>query len=196
MWKNHKYGEELTKEYLEQLGIVGMAGDGSTILKIHKKTGKLLFLKTKGKNSSGYYIVQMYDPELRNLTPLKERNTSTGCFVLPLHRIVYAWFYGKANAGMVIDHIDGNKANNLFTNLREITPQENLTKGTNKNTKLIKCNLDKPLSYYEERLAEYERLYEEAKLNKDAKEAHKQRANVATYRGKIRYYKKMKEEVE
>jgi hypothetical protein len=196
MWKNHEYSEELTKEYLEQLGIVGMTGDGSTILKIHKKTGKLLFLQTKGRNSSGYLIVQMYDPDLRKLTPLKERNTSTGCFVLPLHRIVYAWFYGKASAGMVIDHIDNNKDNNLFTNLREITPQENLTRDTSKNTKLVKCRLDKPLSYYEEKLAAYERLYEDAKLNKDANEAHKQRANIANCRARIRYYKKMKGEVE
>ena len=196
MWKNHEYSEELTKKYLEQLGIVGMTGDGSTILKIHKKTGKLLFLQTKGRNSSGYLIVQMYDPDLRKLTPLKERNTSTGCFVLPLHRIVYAWFYGKASAGMVIDHIDNNKDNNLFTNLREITPQENLTRDTSKNTKLVKCRLDKPLSYYEEKLAAYERLYEDAKLNKDANEAHKQRANIANCRARIRYYKKMKGEVE
>lgn len=196
MWKNHKYSEELTKEYLEQLGIIGMTGDGNTIIKIHKRTGKLLFLKTKNRNSSGYLIVQMYDPELRNLTPLEERNNATGCFVLPLHRIVYAWFYGKASAGMVIDHIDNNKDNNLFTNLREITPQENLTRGTNKNTKLIKCDLNKPLSYYEEKLAKYVKIYEEAKLNKDAKEAHKQRANIANCRGKIRYYKHIKGEVE
>lgn len=41
------------------------------------------------------------------------------------HRIIWEMFNGKIPEGFVIDHIDGNRANNLLLNLRVCTFQEN-----------------------------------------------------------------------
>ncbi|MHB9029376.1 MAG: HNH endonuclease signature motif containing protein [Candidatus Latescibacterota bacterium] len=41
------------------------------------------------------------------------------------HRIVYIHHYGDIPAGMQINHIDGNRANNHISNLEAVTPQEN-----------------------------------------------------------------------
>ena len=41
------------------------------------------------------------------------------------HRIIYAMKIGKLINGMDIDHIDGNKTNNLVNNLRQVTRSEN-----------------------------------------------------------------------
>ena len=43
-------------------------------------------------------------------------------------RVIYAWFIGYIEAGMVIDHIDNNPYNNRIENLQKLTPEENLEK--------------------------------------------------------------------
>lgn len=48
---------------------------------------------------------------------------------LPVHKLVYETFIGKINKDLVIDHIDGNKINNHYTNLQQITSKENTRKG-------------------------------------------------------------------
>lgn len=42
-----------------------------------------------------------------------------------LHRVIYELVNGPIPKDLVIDHIDGNKTNNLLANLRLVTPQEN-----------------------------------------------------------------------
>lgn len=60
-----------------------------------------------------------------------------------IHDLVYAAFCGSEDKGnKVIDHIDGNKLNNVYTNLRLITKSENsllafYTQRTNKNCKPV-----------------------------------------------------------
>jgi hypothetical protein len=44
------------------------------------------------------------------------------------HRIIYAHVYGDIPEALVIDHIDGNKANNNIDNLQLMTQQENCKK--------------------------------------------------------------------
>lgn len=42
-----------------------------------------------------------------------------------IHRLVYEAFAGKIKSGLQIDHIDGNKHNNVISNLRQVTHSEN-----------------------------------------------------------------------
>ena len=45
---------------------------------------------------------------------------------LKVHQLVYDAFIGEVPEGMVIDHIDRNKANNHFNNLRAVSHLENI----------------------------------------------------------------------
>lgn len=58
------------------------------------------------KNSKGYYCVTIKNKEYRT------------------HRVV-CQLHGLQINGMEIDHIDGNKSNNLITNLRVVSSKEN-----------------------------------------------------------------------
>lgn len=46
-----------------------------------------------------------------------------------IHRAVAHSFIGQQQAGMVVDHIDGSRDNNHFTNLQYLTHAENVRKG-------------------------------------------------------------------
>ena len=66
---------------------------------------------------------------------------SRGCFKVRLfkkdylvHRIIYLLFNGKLDASKVIDHVDGNPANNRIENLREVSHSKNsLNRKNNQN---------------------------------------------------------------
>ncbi len=52
------------------------------------------------------------------------------------HRIIWEMFNGKIPEGLVIDHIDSNRANNLIENLRLCTFQQNhFNRGKQSNNK-------------------------------------------------------------
>lgn len=71
-----------------------------------------------------------------------------------VHRLVYESFFGKLKPGYEVNHIDGNKKNNMLYNLEAVTRKQNqqhasivlkrwfgphsATKVTNKTLKLIK----------------------------------------------------------
>lgn len=181
------YASTLTKDYLEYLGITEVSEDGTKIMKGEQEL--------KQHYDGHYKLVNLYDPAIRKMTPVKLRTNSTGQFSLGVHRIVYCWFNRIIPTGMVCDHVNNNKLDNRLDNLQLLTPKANVTKEKIESTKEIPCKLDRPRSYYEDKLTAYEVIYEEAKANKDADKAHKLRSVLAQTRARLRYYDNHTKEV-
>lgn len=98
-----------------------------------------------------------------------------------------------------MDHIN-NKHTDIedyhISNLQLLTPAENIAKERGESDKQIKCKLNKPLSFYEDKLKKYTTLYEEAKKAHNAELVHKLRSSVAGTKARIRYYLAHLEEAE
>lgn len=65
---------------------------------------------------------KILSPEIRN----GYKRVSIGGSRYSVHCLVYEAFVGEIPEGCVIDHIDGNRANNNISNLRFITQSENM----------------------------------------------------------------------
>lgn len=176
------YASELTREYLESLGITGVSPDGKYIYKGDKELHQY-----KSKND-GYLRVLLYDPKRRQEIPVELRNNSTGQLSCGVHRIVYTWFNGKSEAGMVIDHINNDKADNRIENLRQITARENVMKCRKESTRELQCSLKKPRAFYEHKLKNFELDYEAAKEEGEPKRCHLLRTQIAHYKARLRYW--------
>lgn len=72
---------------------------------------------SKGENLKGT-ICRYYRVNLKNKFTNKRHTVS-------VHRLVVELFIGPINKDLVINHIDGNKLNNIVTNLEIVTPKEN-----------------------------------------------------------------------
>ena len=91
-----------------------------------------------------------------------------------------------------MDHINNKheaQEDYRLENLQLLTPAQNLTKERSESIKQLKCNLNKPLSFYECKLDSYLAKYNEAKKNHDVELAHKLRGNICQTKARIRYYK-------
>lgn len=71
--------------------------------------GKVLSQKTK---KNGYKEVGLYIEPQKGVMKY-------------VHRLMYETFVGEIPLGYEINHIDGNKSNNLLSNLELVTPSEN-----------------------------------------------------------------------
>lgn len=184
--KHRTYAKEITKDYLIKLGVTDVTPDGLHVYKNGKEVHQC-----KTRSGKKYYLsVVLYDPALRQSIPVEERTSNSGNFTLGVHVVNYVWNKSDKAKGIVIDHEDNNPFNNDINNLQPKTPKENLHKEhDNWDSRQVKCNLNKPLSFYEDKLNHYLALYEEAKANHDSETCHKLRANVASTRARIRYYK-------
>jgi hypothetical protein len=130
-----------------------------------------------------------YDATAYAAVSKENKTASTGHITLGMHVLNYVWNKGTKPQGMVIHHIDNNPFNNDISNLQCITPRENLAEErTNWNVYELKCNLSKPRSFYENKLTQYEALYEQAKKDHDAEAAHSLRTNISQTRARLRYY--------
>lgn len=179
------YAEAITKDYLKKLGIEHVSTDGRFVI----KNGKVAHICVNKKAKRPYGYVFLYDPDIRASVPVEERTNQTGSLTLGIHVINYVWNKEDKSEGMVIDHIDNDPTNNDISNLQCVTQQENLTKErTNWNTREIHCKLDRPRSYYENKLAYYESLYTVAKQEHNAELCHKLRANISQTKARIRYW--------
>ena len=194
--KNRRaYARKLTKEMLIKSGIELITEDGTVI-----RHGKQV-IPIQGKD--GYLKLNIYDfgedgnkikiPIIRTYKWRKKPSDTYKykSMIVGLHRAMWAWIYGIVEEGYVVDH-KNNKHTSIedyhISNLQIISPRENLTKDREASTKELKCRLDKPISYYEDKLAYYEDLYKKAMKDGNQKEARKQSVNTYHQRAKIRYW--------
>ena len=197
------YASRLTKEMLVANGIELITEDGAVI-----RNGKQVIPK---KNKQGYLMLNLYEvDEDGNKIKIPMTRTFKGCkkptdtyiykiMTVGLHRAMWAWIYGSVEEGYIIDH-RSNKHTSIedyhISNLQIISQRENTIKDCKASTRELKCRLDKPISYYEDKLAHYEDLYQKAMKDGDKKEIRKQALNTYNQRSKIRYWLSHKEEAE
>lgn len=195
MRKRKNYASRLTKDMLVKGGITCMTKEG-LVFKGEKEAALSV-------NNNGYLVLNIIEVD-KDGNKIKEPITRTfkGCkkpsntyryrqTAVGLHRAMWAWFHDEVPAGYVVDHINNKHTEledyNLY-NLQLLTPAQNLEKEKGESTRLIKCNLKQPLSFYEDKLDKYLAEYEQAKKEHDAKRVHRLRANIANTKAKIRYY--------
>lgn len=203
--KNRKtYASRLTKEMLIKSGYELITEDGTVI-----KNGKQI-IPTQDKRT-GYLMIFLYDlDEDGNKIKIPTTKICKGCKkpsntynyklrAVGLHRAMWAWIYGVVEEGRVVDH-KNNKHTSIedynINNLQIISQRENVIKDREASIVEFKCKLDRPLSYYEDKLAYYEDLYQKAVKEGNQEEARKQRANIFGQKARIRYWLSHKEEAE
>lgn len=185
-----RYAKRLTKEDLMKGGISNITEDCKVF-----RNGQELELK---KNyAGGYFAFVIYEldsngnkikvPTPKSKNPYVYKTRSIG-----LHRAMWAWFNNEVPAGMVVDHRNNQHSrieDYYLDNLQLLTPQENITKERNCNTRQKVCDLSYPRSHYEEKLAAYEAAYSVAKETSADKEMrHRLTSSIAHMRAQLRYY--------
>ena len=190
------FASRLTKEMLVTNGYELITEDG----KVFKNGKQIIPFQDK---KDGYLKIYIYDfdedgnkikiPMIRLRKWCKKPGNTYNykTRTVGLHRAMWAWIYGVVEEGYVVDH-KSNKHTSIedyhISNLQLITQRENSIKDRKASTKEIKCRLDKPISYYEDKLAHYEDLYQKAMKDGDKKESRKQALNTYIQRAKIRYW--------
>ena len=181
------YAGEVTKAYLQRLGVEYVSTDGKVV--IWKGKQKKIIVSKKAKKPYGK--VQFHDPELYKSVSPEERHDNSGKVNIDIHVLNYVWNVADKPLGMVIDHKDNDPTNNDISNLQMLTQRENLAKDrTNWYVKEVKCDLSKPRSFYQDKLDAYLLANEQAKKDGDLKAAHKIRSNISYLRAQLRYYDK------
>lgn len=192
------YARELTKEDLIQNGIsieldeaasdIKVCHNGKPVKLFKNKQGYFYFNNVYARDVNGNIIKRpakrKYKDKTYNYYTYKTRS-------ITLHRAVYAWVNGEVPAGKVVDHIS-NKHDSIQdyfpSNLQLLTPKQNVNKDRVCSVSELKCSMHKPRGFYEELLKKYEALYEQAKKEGNAEEAHKRRTNVNQTRARLRYW--------
>ena len=195
--KNRKtFASRLTKEMLIKSGIELITEDGTVI-----RHGKQVIPIQDKKY--GYLKIYIYElDEDGNKIKVPTTRIRKGCKkpsntynykvrTIGLHRAMWAWLYGVVEEGFVIDH-KSNKHTSIedyhISNLQIISQRENAIKNPRTSFREVKCRLDKPISYYEDKLTYYEDLYKKAMKNGDKKEIRRQANNTCNQRARIRYW--------
>jgi hypothetical protein len=117
---------------------------------IRKDDGEVLSVR-KIKSSRRY----------RDIKLTKNKTLAT----LKIHRLVYLTFIGEIDDNLVIDHIDTDRNNNHYSNLEQITQQENIERyyvklSNNRikdDTKICKCCKEYKLfdMFYKRKVADW-----------------------------------------
>lgn len=185
------YARRLTKEDLINSGITLVTEDGH-VFKDEKEV-------IPNINQNGYFMHFIYElDDLGNRIQVPSEKSVFGYVYkmrsIGLHRLMWAWFHDEVPAGFVVDHIN-NEHKTLedyhLSNLQLLTPGQNIAKERNSAAWLryeLPCKLNKPRSFYEDKLNMYVADYEKAKADGDAELAHKRRSNISQYKARLRYY--------
>lgn len=166
----------LTREYLQFLGIKDVSEDGTVI----GASGRPIAVRDNGHK---YKVMGFNRAELGKP------------FNLYIHHIVWAWFNGRLEPDTDIHHKDKNPANNALSNLIAMSHSEHLRMHKLErqiaSTRELKCQLNKPRSFLEEKLAKYEAEYLTAPslYGKSTHPKYKAIiANINNTRARLRYY--------
>lgn len=202
-----EYASKLTKKELIENGITDITKDGKVF-----RNGKEIHLS---ENKAGYLVFPIYEkdeqgnkikiPCNRDFKYKNKDGTEKVCNVetyiykyatIGVHRAMWAWYFNEVPQGLVVDHIDNNKKNNTLENLQLLTQGANVMKERDFSTKEIKCRLNVPRSFYENKLFKAIEACKEAQLNHDAEAYHSARALKYTACARLRYYDSHLEEAE
>mgnify|MGYP004444911163 FL=1 len=96
-----------------------------------KKKGNLTKVAQR-KNKFGYFRVGLSDGTKRETGDCKNQGKSK-LFQRNVHVLVAEAFLGQKPNGYQVDHIDNDKSHNYITNLRYVTPKENIEKAYKEN---------------------------------------------------------------
>ena len=109
----------ITKEWLQQHGIVDVSKDGVvTGVKGGKKVFTITTKHPFGKDKS-YHAIAVYDKDL-----YKEKGYG-GTRTLLLSRVMFAWYHDVCPEDFDVDHIDNNPLNDTLDNLRLLSRGDN-----------------------------------------------------------------------
>lgn len=121
--------KELTKEMLESWGITAVEYDP---LEKQWKVNRFWYKNnSKAKQNKTLAIcdaICKHKYTTDKSYPIVSFSYKQQLISLPLSRIIYAWFYGKVDSGLVVDHIDNDPYNNDPRNLQLLTQEQNLIK--------------------------------------------------------------------
>lgn len=182
------YASKLTIEMLLKSGITEITRDGRVFCGSKEKR-----FNTFKNNKYKTFNICSFDENGNKIK--RYTDNSPGHYVyketaVSLHRAMWAWFYGEAPEGYIVDHIDNNYLNNTIENLQLLTPAENVRKGRKANG--LKTNYIpamKRSGYTKEEILTkidyYTALYEKAKQEHDAEKAHKLRTNISQWRRRL-----------
>lgn len=204
------YAKRFTKEDLIKAGIKEITSD----YKVVYNSGRTLEKEEDfSRLKQGYLVFTVYDlDENGNKIKIPIKRKYKNCkkisdtyrfkmIGIGLHRAIWAWFNGEVPAGMVVDHVDNKHEtiyDNRLENLQLLTPAENIAKEKiiKYSDRQLKCDMSKPLEFYENRLKCYLEEYkkEREEHSSSTEKAHNLRGNITQYRAKIRYWKAHEEE--
>lgn len=158
--------KQITKTYLEYLGVTEVTTDG----RVFTKRGELKpYVLDK---RSGRLAIKLHDPEKYKALPKEKKVGGMGTVHVYIHHIVFAWFNSEVPYGKEIHHIDGNYLNNSKDNLEALTHGEHRMKHA--SIREEKCRLDIPREHYVKKIKEYEET--------------KDYSSVSHYRARLKYY--------
>ncbi len=92
------------------------------LVKYNPKTGKFIRVAKLTKQHN-VFPCEHFTP--KSITPYGYYQISIMGRPYPLHRLIFLYMTGKFPA-QDVDHINGNRLDNRWTNLRQVTRQENL----------------------------------------------------------------------
>ena len=184
------YARRLTKEELLKGGITQVTEDGRVF------RGETEAIPTI--NNQGYITHYIYELDaLGNRIRVANSKSIFGYTYkmrsIGLHRLMWAWFHDEVPAGFVVDHIN-NKHETIedyhISNLQLLTPGQNVAKDRDGDWLKyeLPCKLNRPRTFYEDKLNMYLAKYEKAKADHDAEAAHYLRCNISQYKARLRYY--------